>query len=77
MLELEVIPEHGLTSENIEFILGEHDLNRNLYQTSYSIYVNLIPKLLNSLNPFYARITKIMKILKFNKRTNKILSPKF
>ena len=45
MLELEVIPEHGLTSENIEFILGEHDLNRNLYQTSYSIYVNLIPKL--------------------------------
>lgn len=24
MLELEVIPEHGLTSENIEFILGTH-----------------------------------------------------
>ena len=29
MLELEVIPEHGLSSETIEFILGESKWRKN------------------------------------------------
>ena len=52
MLELEVIPEHGLTSEQIEFLLGKY----SIMITSFSGW--LTPPLTLLRIPAYAGIVK-------------------